>query len=282
MDAEELKRIIKEEVEKIKSAKKARLVPSPKSAEEEIIGEAVLRDEEVKEELYCTIEPAVSETVKENTSTEQIATDIAAVEEGSANNIEEIKEEKVEVDIEGIEMVDLVNVKSETVLHFIKCLFEKWHRETVPEDAIMKKIHREARSDLQPLLAQLKEQTLSLNVLVLIGEMIYAMQMRDYVKANDAYLRLAIGNAPWPIGVNSVIIHERTSQSRISSNQVAHVLNDEVGRKWIQMLKRLITYCQKIRPPNDRSKLVSFGNLLVCRCLELVLFKKLPVKVAFY
>ena len=276
MDAEELKRIIKEEVEKIKSTKKARLVPSPKSANEEIIGEAVLRDEEVKEELYCSIEPAVSETVKE------IATDIAAVEEGSAEIGEETKEEKAEVDIEGIEVVDILNVKGETVLHFIECLFEKWHRETVPEDAIMRKIHREARSDLQPLLAQLKDQTLSLNVLTLIGEMIYAMQMRDYVKANDAYLRLAIGNAPWPIGVNSVIIHERTSQSRISSNQVAHVLNDEVGRKWIQMLKRLITYCQKIRPPNDRSKLVSFGNLLVCRCLELVLFKKLSVKVAFY
>uniref|UniRef100_Q99633-2 Isoform 2 of Pre-mRNA-splicing factor 18 n=1 Tax=Homo sapiens TaxID=9606 RepID=Q99633-2 len=25
--------------------------------------------------------------------------------------------------------------------------------------------------------------------------------LREYVKANDAYLQMAIGNAPWPIGV---------------------------------------------------------------------------------
>ena len=121
----------------------------------------------------------------------------------------------------------------------------------------MKKIHKDARQDLEPLLSKLQTHTLPLNILCLIAEMVHCMQIRDYVKANDAYLRLAIGNAPWPIGVNSVIIHERSSQARISSNQVAHVLNDEISRKWVQMLKRLITFCQKIRPPSDRSKLMS-------------------------
>jgi len=27
------------------------------------------------------------------------------------------------------------------------------------------------------------------------------MQKREYMNANDAYLRLSIGNAPWPIGM---------------------------------------------------------------------------------
>lgn len=35
------------------------------------------------------------------------------------------------------------------------------------------------------------------------------MRDRNYLFANDIYLRLAIGNAPWPIGVTSVGIHER-------------------------------------------------------------------------
>lgn len=64
------------------------------------------------------------------------------------------------------------------------------------------------------------------------------MQTREYIKANDAYLRLSIGNAPWPIGVTMVGIHERSGREKIFSNNVAHVLNDEVSRKYIQSLKR--------------------------------------------
>lgn len=30
------------------------------------------------------------------------------------------------------------------------------------------------------------------------------LESRDYVKANDVYLRMAIGNAPWPMGVTMV------------------------------------------------------------------------------
>ena len=33
-------------------------------------------------------------------------------------------------------------------------------------------------------------------------------------------------------------IHERSAREKISSDQVAHVLNDEVSRKYIQSLKR--------------------------------------------
>lgn len=54
-----------------------------------------------------------------------------------------------------------------------------------------------------------------------IAEMCHYMQHKDYVKANDAYLRLAIGNAPWPIGVTGVGIHERSSRERIGANQIA-------------------------------------------------------------
>ncbi len=41
-------------------------------------------------------------------------------------------------------------------------------------------------------------------------------------------------------------IHERSAREKISADQVAHVLNDEVSRKYIQSLKRyasLSTIC---------------------------------------
>lgn len=46
---------------------------------------------------------------------------------------------------------------------------------------------------------------------------------------------MAIGNAPWPIGVTMVGIHARTGREKISSRNVAHVLNDETQRKYMQV-----------------------------------------------
>nr|XP_061812674.1 pre-mRNA-splicing factor 18 isoform X4 [Nerophis lumbriciformis] len=79
-------------------------------------------------------------------------------------------------------------------------------------------------------------------------------------KANDAYLQMAIGNAPWPIGVTMVGIHARTGREKIFSKHVAHVLNDETQRKYIQGLKRLMTICQK-HFTTDPSKCVEYNAL---------------------
>jgi len=64
---------------------------------------------------------------------------------------------------------------------------------------------------------------------------------------------LAIGNAAWPIGVTMVGIHERSGREKIFSQHVAHVLNDETTRKYIQAIKRLMTYAQeKVRVQPDK------------------------------
>lgn len=96
---------------------------------------------------------------------------------------------------------------------------------------------------LKPLFKALRKRDLEPDVLVLLAEIAHRIQTREYLRANDAYLKLSIGNAPWPIGVTMVGIHERSAREKIGSNQanqVAHVLNDEVSRKYIQSLKR---YC---------------------------------------
>ncbi len=110
------------------------------------------------------------------------------------------------------------------------------------------------------------------------------------MQANDAYLQMAIGNAPWPIGVTMVGIHARTGREKIFSKHVAHVLNDETQRKYIQVwndrmnrsvsyyralcfladqwlavlyfqgLKRLMTICQK-HFTTDPSKCVEYNAL---------------------
>lgn len=78
--------------------------------------------------------------------------------------------------------------------------------------------------------------------------------------AMDQYIKMAIGNAPWPIGVTMVGIHERSAREKIYTNSVAHIMNDETTRKYLQSIKRLMTLCQR-RYPSLPSKSVEFNSL---------------------
>ncbi|KAI0059175.1 Prp18-domain-containing protein [Artomyces pyxidatus] len=109
---------------------------------------------------------------------------------------------------------------------------------------------------LKPLFKIIRSRSLPADMLARLSEIVHYMQKRQYQRANDSYLRLSIGNAPWPIGVTMVGIHERSAREKISSDQVAHVLNDEVSRKYIQSLKRLLTFSQTKYPPEDVSQLM--------------------------
>ncbi|WRT69138.1 uncharacterized protein IL334_006122 [Kwoniella shivajii] len=114
----------------------------------------------------------------------------------------------------------------------------------------------QSAQNLKPLFRSLRSRDLEADVLRLLAELVHHMQSREYLKANDAYLRLSIGNAAWPIGVTSVGIHERSAREKIGQDNIAHVLNDEVSRKYIQAVKRLLTFSQTIRPPKDVSQLM--------------------------
>jgi hypothetical protein len=50
-------------------------------------------------------------------------------------------------------------------------------------------------------------------------------QQREYVAANDKYLRMSIGNAPWPMGVSMAGIHERSGRDRLEEHNVARTLS---------------------------------------------------------
>jgi pre-mRNA-splicing factor 18 len=112
----------------------------------------------------------------------------------------------------------------------------------------------QAKEHLKPFFRMLKKDELPADILAHITDIVGFLQQKEYIRASDTYLRLSIGNAPWPIGVTMVGIHERSAHEKINSGSVAHALNDEVTRKWIQSVKRLMTFCQKIYPPTDLSK----------------------------
>ncbi|XP_071491296.1 pre-mRNA-splicing factor 18-like [Diadema antillarum] len=157
-------------------------------------------------------------------------------------------------------------VDNKLVLVYLKFLLKGWAQElnSRPEDLkrstkgrLQSATYSQTSAYLRPLLNKLKKKTLSADILDSLVAIVRFMLQREYVKANDAYLQMAIGNAPWPIGVTMVGIHVRTGREKIFSKNVAHVLNDETQRKYIQALKRLMTLCQR-HYPTDPSKSVEY------------------------
>ncbi|GAA5908620.1 mRNA splicing protein PRP18 [Sporobolomyces salmoneus] len=166
-------------------------------------------------------------------------------------------------------LVDLELVKTNPhkvypqIYHALKRVLKEWEQSLADRPESVKrstqgKVAAATQSTsaeyLKPLFKQLRKRDLAADVLLAIAEITFYMQTREYLRANDAYLRLSIGNAPWPIGVTMVGIHERSGREKIFSSNVAHALNDETSRKYIQSLKRLLTFAQAIRPPADVSQ----------------------------
>lgn len=133
-----------------------------------------------------------------------------------------------------------------------------------------KKNHNEKKMKKSPF-------AISMELLTCITTICFYMQKREYVKANDMYLRLTIGNATWPIGISMLGIAKDNSSNTLSSPSNSFnssisspsfvmagkredtkkgMLIDESTRKWIQSLKRLISYCQRAYPPFDSSQLM--------------------------
>ncbi|KAM4676178.1 pre-mRNA-splicing factor 18 isoform 2-T2 [Discoglossus pictus] len=151
----------------------------------------------------------------------------------------------------------------------LKFLLGVWAKDlNAREDYVKRSVHgklasatqKQTESYLKPLFRKLRKKNLPADIKESITDIIKFMLQREYVKANDAYLQMAIGNAPWPIGVTMVGIHARTGREKIFSKHVAHVLNDETQRKYIQGLKRLMTICQK-HFSTDPSKCVEYNAL---------------------
>lgn len=150
-------------------------------------------------------------------------------------------------------------------LNLLKLLLCKWNDQvnTVVNEKMKTKTKiaratfTQTRVYLKPLLKKLKNNKIPEDIFDSLTEIIKHLLKRDYIAASDAYLTMAIGNAPWPIGVTMVGIHARTGREKIFSKNVAHVLNDETQRKYIQGLKRLMTKCQEFFP-TDPSRSVEY------------------------
>ena len=61
----------------------------------------------------------------------------------------------------------------------------------------------QTRQYLKPLFKQLKRKSCPADIVEYMDRIVAFCRDREYVKANDSYLQMSIGNAPWPMGVSS-------------------------------------------------------------------------------
>ncbi|KAF2259312.1 hypothetical protein CC78DRAFT_556108 [Lojkania enalia] len=116
----------------------------------------------------------------------------------------------------------------------------------------------QARENMRPLFAKMEKGELDDGILEPVVEIVHAAQERRYVDANDGYLRLSIGKAAWPIGVTMVGIHERSAREKLheSDKNSAHIMSDEITRKYLQSIKRCLSFAQTRWPPHDQLQLM--------------------------
>ncbi|KAI1368437.1 hypothetical protein F5Y08DRAFT_295798 [Xylaria arbuscula] len=113
-----------------------------------------------------------------------------------------------------------------------------------------------SRANMVPLFRKFESADLDDDILKPVVEIVQAAQERRYVDANDGYLRLSIGKAAWPIGVTMVGIHERSAREKLHDGERGHVMGDEVTRKYLQSIKRCLTFAQVRWPPEDIRQLM--------------------------
>jgi pre-mRNA-splicing factor 18 len=126
-----------------------------------------------------------------------------------------------------------------------------------PQGRIATATFAQCTAHIEPLFRALAKNALHAEIRQHLFKICVHMERKEYVKAHDAYILLSIGNAAWPMGVTMVGIHERAGRSRIEDTKTSHILNDETQRKYIQSVKRLLSFAQT-RYPTKPSQMVVF------------------------
>jgi pre-mRNA-splicing factor 18 len=158
------------------------------------------------------------------------------------------------------------DLKCFELYNWFHLMFQEWEKEMdqLPEEIKLNAegreklgIYKQCRGYIKPLLKLLKRKEISKEIMNKLFEVMVFCLDKDYIRAHDSYIELAIGNAPWPMGVTMVGIHERSGRSKIYKSQVAHILNDENTKKYLQSVKRIMSLVQRLYPTSPSNQVVS-------------------------
>ena len=94
----------------------------------------------------------------------------------------------------------------QVVLNYFKFILKKWSHELNQRDLDEKKsvqgkietaLHNQTCTYMKPLFRKLKSNTLQDDILESLIKVVNCVLKRNYIRANEFFLEMAIGNAPW-------------------------------------------------------------------------------------
>lgn len=118
------------------------------------------------------------------------------------------------------------------VYKFFRSLIKQWELDLSERSSADKgrvkgrnevKAQKQCKDHIRPLFRLLKKKEVPPDIMHNLHSMVQWCEEGNFVKANDEYMRTAIGNAPWPMGLTMVGIHERSGRERISTAKVSNL-----------------------------------------------------------
>ena len=162
------------------------------------------------------------------------------------------------VDGKRIQFSKIPNLSADKIVYkYFRSLIKEWEWDLNARDDSEKmtakgkmetKTQKQCKDYIRPLFKLCKRKQVPEDISFKLLEMVQFCEDGNFRVAHDRYISTAIGNAAWPIGLTMVGIHERSGRERISTSKVAHVMNNELQRKYLTSVKRLMTFAQKKRP----------------------------------
>ncbi|CAK5106894.1 unnamed protein product [Meloidogyne enterolobii] len=159
------------------------------------------------------------------------------------------------------------NKDCDLIFAFINYIMKRWAKELnarpeqikrSPAGKVQAGMQKQTVEHMNPLVKSLEKHSVNSDIRAHLTTITrFCVLDKDYIQANNAYMEMAIGNAPWPVGVTRSGIHQRPGSSKAYASNVAHVMNDETQRKYIHGLKRVLSKCQDFFP-TDPSKCVGY------------------------
>ena len=156
-----------------------------------------------------------------------------------------------------IKYSEMENLSKEMIVYkYFKSILKAWARnldarpeneKTTAKGKMDTTTQKQCKDYVRPLFKMCKKKNVPADILMKLEEMVRFCENGDFRSANDKYLRAAIGNAAWPMGLNGVSIHQRAAQDNVGKSNIAHVMNNEIQRKYLTSVKRLMTYAQDLR-----------------------------------
>ena len=118
------------------------------------------------------------------------------------------------------------------VYKFFRALTKQWEADLNQRDDWDKrtaagkketKTQKQCKDYIRPLFRMCKKKEVPYDILDKLVLMVKYCEEGNFLAANDQYIRTAIGNSAWPIGLTMVGIHERSGREKISTSKVIYL-----------------------------------------------------------